>query len=454
MRGGWGHHMRLGLRTGVLLVVVVAGIAALSAATAAPSAHGAARTAQRSTTILHVLADPSWRYLATAKQWFEAAHPGVTVDIEAIPNNSYYTNIVQRLSLSNVPDVTVLEMGPGPYATLVSQHLLASLDTIWTKQHLARVYLPVASRAFTSADGHHYAISPDVWWGPQIYYRLDALARAKVPPPSRTRLTVASFAHVMTNLKNNGYVPMAVDGNGDVIGFGYVLSALIETSCGDAAYTNLATNWQPRVPLRTKWSSSCVVDALRTLLRWTREGFFGDQPTTRSYSIAEGLLESGKAASRMDASWMPNELKYDHFSKPYRWSLFPSVGRFPAKFQLVATDALAVPAHSQHVRLAKQFVSIVASKRFESRQAYFDWIGGMPARSDVPTPTRVPVTTRQMREAMKKTGVVLSLAYQTPYGSAGGELTQQINEVLSGQESVSEAAHALEAEVQRERSGH
>jgi ABC-type glycerol-3-phosphate transport system substrate-binding protein len=403
--------------------------------------------------VLNVMADPSWRFLSTAKQQFEKSHPGITVEIHAVPGSSYYTNIVQRLSLRDVPDVTVLETGPGPFATLVEQNLIARTDSVWRTEKLDSVYSPIAKAVFTAPDGHHYAISPDIWWGPQIYYSSNALAQARVTWPKGPNISERVFVEVMTKLKRAGYVPIAIDGTGDVMGFSFVLSSLIESSCGDAAYLNLAMNWQPRVPLVTTWRSSCVTNAFSALLKWSNMGFFGDYPTARSYSVAEGLFETGKAATRLDASWLPNELKYDKYVSPYGWSLLPTIGSTAPKMQLVPQDALVIPAHSQEKGLARDFLALIASRRFESRQAYFDWIGGAPPRTDVNVPSETPAATRLMLSSMPRVGTILSLVYEVPYGAPGGPLTQNLNAVLSRQESIGAATRALDEEVARLRAG-
>jgi ABC-type glycerol-3-phosphate transport system substrate-binding protein len=439
----------LSLVSGIIVAAVVAGFARGSQATATTTNHA------KSKVVLRVAIDSSWQFMKTAKQWFEKQHPGVTVDMYATPGASYNQQIVQELSIAHPADVTVLEVGPGPYSTLVENHLLENLDSIWKKENLARVYFPPVRRVYTSSDGHHYAVSIDLWWGPQIYYRLDVLQKAGVTLPPGHRLTEAQFLNISSRLKREGYVPLAVDGKDDAIGFGYILSSLVESACGEARYLNMTANWKKSVPLKTKWTDSCAVKALQTLAEWNVAGVFGDSPALRDYATAQGLFASGKAAARMDASWFPNELVIvNKFTQPYTWRMIPAVqGGTNPRFQFVTQDSLGVTAKSQHKQLAKAFIDLVISKRFEKRQAYFNDIGGMPARSDIKFPPGSHAVTVGMRDAMSKLGVSTSLPYQVPYGTAAGALTVQVNAMLSGQQSVVATARALAAAVLQSRRG-
>lgn len=440
--------MAVALASGVVTAAIFAGLAKGSAASTKSARHANGIT-------LRVAIDSSWQFMSVAKQWFEKAHPGVTVDMYATPGASYYQNIVQQLSVAHPADVTVLEVGPGPYATLVKNHLLVNLDDVWAKENLAKVYFKPVRDVYTAADGHHYAVSNDLWWGPQFYYRSDVLQKAGVTLPAGHRFTEAQFLAISAKIKKAGFIPLAVDGTDDAIGFGYILSSLLESSCGEAAYLNLTATWHANVPEKTKWTSSCAVKALQTLEDWNNAGVFGDSPTTRNYGTAQGVFASGQAAGRMDASWFPNELAIvNKFTQPYTWMMVPAVpGGSNPRFQFVTQDSLAVTAKSRYKTLAKQFVQLVVSKKFESRQAYFNDIGGMPARSDIKFPPASHPVTVSMRKAMYSMGVSTSLPYQVPYGTSAGALTQNLNAMLSGQQSVQATAQALAAAVTQQRKG-
>lgn len=439
----------------VVAALAVAGCSSTSNNGTPSAAAGTNANASATPVTLRVAIDPSWQFMATAKAMFEKAHPGVKVVLQTVPGNTYYQNITQELSIPNPPDISVLEVGPGPYSTLVKDHLLVNVDSVWASQDLAKNYWPVVRNNFTSPDGHHYAVSTDLWWGPQIYYSFGVLRKAGVTPPSGHMISQDQFLAMMSKLKASGYVPLAVDGTDDALGFGYLLSSLIESSCGDTALANLENNWKTSVPETTKWTSPCVVKALSTLNDWQRAGVFGDSPTTRNYTTSQGLFEAGRAGTRMDASWFPNELAVHKVTAPYGWIMVPAVsGGIPPKFQFVTQDSLGITAKSQHVALAKQFLELLVSQQFESRQAYFNDIGGMPGREDIPFPPASHPVTVSMRQAMPSMGVVMSLPFEVPYGAQGGALTQEVNAMLSGQQSPEAAAQALaNAVAQARRSG-
>jgi raffinose/stachyose/melibiose transport system substrate-binding protein len=408
-----------------------------------------------SSVVLHIEADPGWTWMQAAAKDFEHQHPGVKVDLEAIPGQAYYQDIVQRLSVANPPDITVLELGPGPYSTLVSNHLLTNLDPIWTKLDLAKAYYPVVATDYTSAGNQHYAVSPDFWWGPVVYYNTAVLKRAGVTPPTSPIISEATFTSMMSRLSKAGVLPMAVDGEDQDIGFGYILSSLVESACGNAAYANLEYNWAPSVPLTTKWTSPCAEEALSTLESWNKAGYFGTDATSRGYTEAQGLFVAGKAGTRMDASWFPNELGPldDKFTGQYGWFLIPSVpGGSQPEFQVQNQDAMGISAKSPYQKLDAEFLELTQSKGFESTSEYWNWIAGVPGRADVtPAPSR-PAVLLSMREAFSRIGMVTSLPWAAPYGTfQGGPLQQQVTALLSGTQSVAATAAGLQSAVVSQR---
>lgn len=141
---------------------------------------------------------------------FEAANPGIKVEAENIPWNSYYDNLYTAIAGGNAPDAAMVKLFAQP--RLVEMGALEPLDDRipgWDgKADLQDDLLKINS----GPDGHQYYL-PVQYVVSYLYYRADLFAEAGLQPP-KTCDDFAKAAKALTRDTNG-------DGQPDLWGFGF-----------------------------------------------------------------------------------------------------------------------------------------------------------------------------------------------------------------------------------------
>ena len=141
---------------------------------------------------------------------FEAANPGIKVEAENIPWNSYYDNLYTAVAGGNAPDAAMVKLFAQP--RLVEMGALEPLDDRiagWDgKADLQDDLLKINA----GPDGHQYYL-PVQYVVSYLYYRADLFAEAGLQPP-KTCEDFAKAAKALTRDTNG-------DGQPDIWGFGF-----------------------------------------------------------------------------------------------------------------------------------------------------------------------------------------------------------------------------------------
>lgn len=141
---------------------------------------------------------------------FEAANPGIKVEAENIPWNSYYDNLYTAIAGGNAPDAAMVKLFAQP--RLVEMGALEPLDDRiagWDgKADLQDDLLKING----GPDGKQYYL-PVQYVVSYLYYRADLFAEAGLQPP-KTCEDFAKAAKALTRDTNG-------DGQPDVWGFGF-----------------------------------------------------------------------------------------------------------------------------------------------------------------------------------------------------------------------------------------
>ncbi|WP_225769899.1 sugar ABC transporter substrate-binding protein [Inquilinus sp. Marseille-Q2685] len=141
---------------------------------------------------------------------FEAANPGIKVEAENIPWNSYYDNLYTAIAGGNAPDAAMVKLFAQP--RLVEMEALEPLDD-WIagwdgKADLQDDLLKING----GPDGKQYYL-PVQYVVSYLYYRADLFAEAGLQPP-RTCDDFLKAAKALTRDTNG-------DGQPDLWGFGF-----------------------------------------------------------------------------------------------------------------------------------------------------------------------------------------------------------------------------------------
>lgn len=141
---------------------------------------------------------------------FEAANPGVKVEAENIPWNSYYDNLYTAIAGGNAPDAAMVKLFAQP--RLVEMGALEPIDDRvagWDgKADLQDDLLKING----GPDGKQYYL-PVQYVVSYLYYRADLFAEAGLQPP-KTCDDFAKAAKALTRDTNG-------DGQPDIWGFGF-----------------------------------------------------------------------------------------------------------------------------------------------------------------------------------------------------------------------------------------
>ena len=141
---------------------------------------------------------------------FEAANPGITIEAENVPWNSYYDNLYTAIIGGNAPDAAMVKMFAQP--RLIEMGALEPIgDRIDAWDGKADI-LDNLFELTSAADGERYYL-PVQYVVLYLYYRTDMFADAGLEPPT----TCAEFRDAALALTQD----TDGDGQSDVYGFGF-----------------------------------------------------------------------------------------------------------------------------------------------------------------------------------------------------------------------------------------
>lgn len=141
---------------------------------------------------------------------FEAANPGIKVEAENIPWNSYYDNLYTAIAGGNAPDAAMVKLFAQP--RLVEMGALEPLDD-WIPSWSGKADLQDDLLKINGGpDGKQYYL-PVQYVVSYLYYRADLFAEAGLQPP-KTCDDFAKAAKALTRDTNG-------DGQPDIWGFGF-----------------------------------------------------------------------------------------------------------------------------------------------------------------------------------------------------------------------------------------
>ena len=376
----------------------------------------------------------SWPFLPIAVKQFEKEHPGVKVEVQAsVTGQQYFDNLARTLPVSGA-DISVLQAIPGPFKSMQDAGQLENLNSVWKDEDLDGAYSPAVVTSYTAPNGNHYAINVDTFFSPIIWYNKDALDKAGITPPGERIGSQEELLRMGKALTDAGYVPVALESDNN--GASWAFSVALQSSCGDEGFANLTANWDPKVPITTSWTDACVIKALDTVSLYAKSGLYGPHFATQKQAQARTLFLQGKAAMLVSGSYFDTlfpDPKSDYYAKfPYGWTLYPPVpGGAPTKIHVFALDALGVNARSKNKELAKQFLALIASKKFNSQPEVQAALPGVQPRSDVKfAPGTAPARAEIAQAATGSIGAVPNLTVSVPWQSS---INSEVLTMLAGQ---------------------
>jgi ABC-type glycerol-3-phosphate transport system substrate-binding protein len=385
-------------------------------------------SASSSTTVLTVYTGQGWNFMTIAARNFEKTHPGVVVQLSQTSGQPYFNNLPRTLPTSSTPDITVLQVIPGPYDAVIKQNELISLNSIWTQLHLASHY-PLSLVKNYRAHGTYYGIPIDLLWMPIFWFNESLLAELHLPVPTTHQWpSLQAFTSWESAVVKTGHEALT-SGITDDDGAAFVFSTLLDSSCGNPTFHALESDAMVRSG-HASWTASCVSNALFSLQAIELATGAPSFPSTMSDNEASALFESQRSAGFSTGSWEASAVAQDHVRFRIAWTLPPPARDGTTPEMMVADlDALGINSRSSHVALAKEFLSYLASPQFESIAKVQAELPGPPPRTDVPFSNGVPELNLQQDKFIQAFGSQTQLTTAVPFEAT---IEQLLVEYLSG----------------------
>jgi raffinose/stachyose/melibiose transport system substrate-binding protein len=254
---------------------------------------------------------PGLVFFQNAVKSFDAAHPGVTIKMQAIQNEDYDGKLQTALNSNTAPDI-FFQRGGGKMLAMVNANQVQALTLTATDQQ----NVSAAALAADSLNGKVYAIPVDAQ--PEgIYYSKDLFAKAGI---TTTPTTIPELEADVAKLKAANVIPIAV-GAKDAWPAAHWYYNFALRECSKATMNTAGASLKFTDPCWTK-----AGDDLTAFLKVSpfEPGFLTTAAQVGAGSSA-GLLANHKAAMELMGAWEPGTVgNLTPNQKP-----LPDLGWFP-----------------------------------------------------------------------------------------------------------------------------
>lgn len=172
---------------------------------------------------------PEWRDKTEAiLAAFEAAHPGITIDLEEIAGTNYTARLNTALAAGEAPDLFGLPAGPET-ATAAASGYAADLTGLLDTDSLRGSALEAIDN-----DGKIYGAPILGAYSVGLYYHRDILADLGMEPPSNQ----AEFMSMCETMLDKGITPLVVPASDGIVP-SFIYSMLTSSVMGAEGFTEL-----------------------------------------------------------------------------------------------------------------------------------------------------------------------------------------------------------------------
>jgi raffinose/stachyose/melibiose transport system substrate-binding protein len=254
---------------------------------------------------------PGLTYFQNAVKTFDAAHPGVTIKMQAIQNEDYDGKLQTALASNSTPDI-FFQRGGGKMLAMVNTNQVAPLTLTAADQ----ANVSAAALAGETLNGKIYAIPLDQQ--PEgIYYSKDLFQKAGI---TATPTTIPELEADVAKLKASGVAPIAV-GAKDAWPAAHWYYNFALRECSQAVMNATATS--------LKFTDPCWTKAGNDLAAFLKVNPFQTGFLTTAAQVgagsSAGLIANHKAGMELMGAWDPGTIEtLTPNQKP-----LPDLGWFP-----------------------------------------------------------------------------------------------------------------------------
>lgn len=363
---------------------------------------------------------------------FEAANPGVTIEVQSIQNEDLDGKLQTALNSGDAPDI-FLQRGGGKMAAMVRAGQLLDLSDLVTEE--TQGLIPEGSFKANQIEGKTYAMPIAVLPG-GIWYSQDLFAQAGITEPPAT---LDDLDAAVTALKDAGVQPIAL-GAKDAWPAAHWYYFFALRACSPETLEAAAESME--------FDDPCWVEAAENL-----ETFAGTEPFNEGFlttsaqqgaGSSAGLLANHQAAMELMGAWNPGvigSLTPDEQPLPdLGWFAFPEVpgGEGEPGSILGGVDGYSCSAQAPKQECA-DFLNYIA--RTEVQEGYYRAFNAPPVNTEAQAVIEEPYLTSVL-EAYNSAPFV-SQWLDTVYGqSVGNALNVGVVDLLAGKR---DAAGVVEA---------
>jgi N,N'-diacetylchitobiose transport system substrate-binding protein len=290
--------------------------------------------------------------ISALKTEFEAAHPGVTVNVQLQQWGGITDKTNAALSTQSPPDV--LEMGN----TLVSGFASAGgLADLTSKQDSlgGDTWLQSLKEAGT-LDGKLYGV-PYYAGDRVVIYNKDLFAKAGItaPPTTRDELITDGKMLMAANKSVPAFSALYLPGKDWYAIFSWVFDSL-----GSIAQKSGG-----------KWQGTLEDPAAQAALSWVKDmrGLVGTAAGDGLETTDDPTFEAGKAAMVIEAGWHYGVIAKDKPALKDQLGVFPIPGASQAAPVFLGGSNLGIAAKSKHRGLAYDYIKLLAGSKYQTQLA-------------------------------------------------------------------------------------
>lgn len=239
---------------------------------------------------------------------FEAANPGVTVELEAIPLEQLRQSLQTQLRGPNSPDVFAWGSGPAYAGALAEAGLLYDLTSTyesrgWPVYEFAKEQVTIDGKIL-GVPGEMETIG--------IFYNKTVFDELGIAQPE----SLADLEAAAEKIKADGLIPFAAADQEAWEG-SHWFSMALSSRIGSDGMAELFEG-------DASWNSPDVVAALKIWEDWNEAGYLPPTPTAITYDNGNALFFSGEAAMVPTGSWLVGDIEAAGVDFEVGYMPFPS----------------------------------------------------------------------------------------------------------------------------------
>ncbi|WP_459281598.1 ABC transporter substrate-binding protein [Paenibacillus vandeheii] len=221
-------------------------------------------------------------YIYKAIKRYEAAHPGITIDIQDVPDGTNAMTKFQTAGIAkNGPDIT--NLWSGNYTLDLKQYLQPLNPYLKQEQIDGLTGWSAATENFAD-QGTIYGI-PDGSDGTiGILYNKKLFAEAGIDPEKLSLQNASQFMDMLQKIKDKGITPIGMGDDGDFV---YFLDYWFAQMVGTAGINDITTG-------KMKFNNPTLLHVVQEYIQLYKNGYVtNDQPQTQFYNGKVALIFGG-----------------------------------------------------------------------------------------------------------------------------------------------------------------